>query len=65
MINPTESDIGQKVVYTPFTGCRPEDREEGVITSFNDLCVFVRYGAEYTSKCTNREDLEYVCSTRK
>lgn len=59
MIEPTESDIGRKVVYT-----RPRDwggkLEEGVVTSFNSHCVFVRYGSDYHSKGTNRNDLEWV-----
>jgi hypothetical protein len=33
--------------------------EEGVITSFNHACVFVRYGAGQISKGTRREDLEW------
>lgn len=53
MIEPTEKDIGRKVVYY---GCKAE---EGVITSFNDSYIFVRYGSDIHSKATNREDLEY------
>jgi hypothetical protein len=34
--------------------------EEGVITSFNDYAVFVRYGADTASKSTQRADLEWV-----
>jgi hypothetical protein len=58
MINPTLEDIGRKVVYT---GYRPE---EGVITSFNEFYVFVRYGRDTTSKGTQRRDLEYVNNAR-
>lgn len=59
MIEPTDRDIGRKVVYTGnrYPGGQPE---EGVITSFNDHAVFVRYGAEYGSKATSREDLEWM-----
>jgi hypothetical protein len=40
MIDPKPADIGRKVVYRDRTGWKVE---EGVITSFNDTCVFVRY----------------------
>jgi hypothetical protein len=45
MIEPTEHDIGRAVVYTGnrYPGGK---LEEGVITSFNDYAVFVRYGAD-------------------
>ncbi len=59
MIEPSESDIGRKVIYT---GNRYPDGkiEEGVITSFNDYAVFIRYGADNQSKATSREDLEWM-----
>lgn len=59
MIDPVDVDVGRKVVYTGnrHPGGRPE---EGVITSFNDHCVFVRYGADAGSKGTSREDLEWA-----
>ncbi|SIO65351.1 hypothetical protein SAMN05443247_10544 [Bradyrhizobium erythrophlei] len=59
MIEPTEDDIGRGVVYTGnrYPGGR---LEEGVITSFNDHRVFVRYGSDKGSKSTSREDLEWV-----
>jgi hypothetical protein len=53
MIDPIESDIGRKVVYRDRSG---QVVEEGVITSFNHACMFVRYGAGQT----RREDLEWV-----
>jgi hypothetical protein len=48
MIHVTQADIGRAVICVPFhargdrthPGC-----ERGVITSFNDSYVFVRYGA--------------------
>jgi len=43
-------ETGRKVVYTPFIGCDPELREEGVITSYNDKFIFVRYGNDVNSK---------------
>ena len=55
MINPTKDDIGRKVIYH----LNPAMFEVGVITSFNDKYVFVRYGADIHSKATRREDLEY------
>lgn len=58
MINPTRDDIGRKVIYTGnrYPGGQPE---EGVITSFNDRYVLVRYGAKFGSESTSREDLEW------
>jgi len=52
MIEPQETDIGRMVIYVGGF-----DEEEGIITSFNDKYVFVRYGSEKDSKATRREDL--------
>lgn len=52
MINPTTEDIGRKVVYLP-------KEEVGVITSFNESGVFVRYGDATGSQHTRREDLQF------
>jgi hypothetical protein len=59
MIYPKEDDIGRAVVYTGnrYPGGKLED---GVITSFTDYSVFVRYGADKYSKATSRADLEWV-----
>lgn len=59
MINPTLSDVGREVIYTGnrWPGAKTE---AGVITSFNDTCVFVRYAADKHSKGTSREDLEWA-----
>ncbi len=59
MIKPTEADVGRKVVYTGnrYPG---GELEEGVITSFNEHTVFVRYSTGGTSKGTNRADLEWI-----
>jgi hypothetical protein len=59
MIEPTTSDIGRGVIYTGnrYPGGK---LEEGVITSFNDYAVFVRYGADKGSKATSRADLEWL-----
>ncbi len=58
MIIPTEKDIGRAVIYTGnrYPGGR---LEEGVITSFNDYSVFVRYGSDKGSKGTSRADLRW------
>ena len=56
-IDPTREDIGRHVVYRTAPNFEPY---EGVITSFNDYAVFVRYGASVTSQATNRNDLEWV-----
>ena len=64
MINPTVNDIGRKVLYMypVLRGYGPA--EEGVITSFNTTCVFVRYGNDLHSKATLREDLEFLVKAR-
>lgn len=56
MIDPTPADIGRAVVY------RDRDlflREDGVITSFTESYVLVRYGTDSTSRATRRRDLEW------
>lgn len=58
MIEPTANDIGRMVIYRDFGG--RGKIEEGVITSFNDSYVFVRYGGNgTTSAATARGDLEW------
>ncbi len=57
MIDPTDTDIGRKVVYRDMSG---HVAEVGTVTSFNDTCVFVRYGRDKHSKGTRREDLAWV-----
>jgi hypothetical protein len=59
MIYPEEHDIGRAVVYTRNRNARGK-LEEGVITSFTDHSVFVRFGADSHSKGTSRADLEWV-----
>jgi hypothetical protein len=60
VINPTDADIGREVTYKArHKGAKIED---GVITSFNDTYVFVRYRDQYPAawgKATSREDLEW------
>jgi hypothetical protein len=64
MINPTDNDIGRSVIYTGnrYIGGQPE---AGVITSFNTVAVFVRYGADRHSKATSRADLEWESAARR
>lgn len=58
MIEPTDNDVGRKVVYRAH---HPGTQlEEGVITSFNESFVFVRYGSGTTSQATSRNDLEWI-----
>lgn len=57
MIFPVYEDIGKSVVYTGASG-----HEEGVITSFNDRYIFVRYVGQHPNapgKATKREDLKW------
>jgi hypothetical protein len=58
-IEATDADIGRAVVYTGNRSWGGPD-EEGVITSFNERNVFVRYGANKGSQATSRTDLEWV-----
>jgi hypothetical protein len=57
MITVTDRDVGRKVVYRDKSG---HVVEEGVITSYNDCVIFVRYGADAHSKGTRRADLEWI-----
>lgn len=57
MIEPTEADIGREVIYQ---GGHPDDRESGVISSFNDKFVFVRYRARQHGEATSREHLTWA-----
>jgi len=55
LINPEEKDIGRAVRYTT-----PHNTQKyGIVTSFNDSFVFVRYGIGDTSAATKREHLEW------
>lgn len=58
MIEPASEDIGREVIYTGnrYPGGK---LEAGVITSFNEHAVFVRYDGERASKATSRQDLEW------
>lgn len=60
MIEPSEKDIGRKVIYKRSPSM--DTGEEGVITSFNDTYVHVRYGSDTHSKATRHHDLEWVNS---
>lgn len=52
-------NIGRHVRYIPFKNCPPSEYEYGVITSCNDVYVFVRYGDDINSKATCACDLEF------
>ena len=53
MIKPTDADVGRHVIYTPYGDYENKKIEEGVITSYNDKVVFVRYGRGSTSAATD------------
>lgn len=57
MIEPTKGDIGRWVVYLPN---HPTDREVGVISSFNEHLVFVRYTSKPNGEGTHRGNLEWA-----
>ena len=56
-IKPTDADVGRAVVYRTAPQYLPE---QGVITSFNDKYVFVRYGAKINSEATDPSDLDFL-----
>lgn len=56
MIEPTKADIGRRVVYLAH---HTTDREVGVISSFNEHLVFVRYGGKAQGEGTHRGNLEW------
>ncbi len=58
----TQDDIARAVLYT---GNRYPGgvKERGVVTSFNDHAVFVRYDGKQTSQATSYEDLEWEFPT--
>ena len=49
-------DINRKVLYRAPHG----EIEEGVITSFNSVYVFVRFGNDVTSKACRLDQLELI-----
>jgi len=58
LIEPTEKDIGRRVIYKQ-NWMERDDWEYGIITSFNDTFVHVRYGYDTHSKPTSRKDLDW------
>lgn len=59
MIWPTAQDLERAVVYRRQDGSGAED---GVITSFNHVFVFVRYKGDLHSKATDPNELEWLVS---
>lgn len=53
MIDPRDSDIGREVIYI-------RNGDFGVITSYNDHMVFVRYNGDQGSMGTRRKDLDWL-----
>ena len=50
-----DSDVGRNVTYTAHHG----EKEHGVISSWNDSYVFVRYGMGSTAAATDPEQLSF------
>jgi hypothetical protein len=63
VIQPTENDIGRHVIYREHGDFPGRKVEEGILTSFNQLYAFVRYGG-CTSAATNFADLEWSHEAR-
>jgi hypothetical protein len=60
---PTPADIGRNVIYKPKWSRNPPAAEHwryGIITSFDNNRVFVRFGSEIMSNAIPPEDLEQV-----
>ena len=58
MIDPTERGVGRGVIYRVRNRNGDIiDEERGVISSFSDHYVFVRYGTSSTAQATDRNDL--------
>ena len=55
LVDLKNSDVGRNVIYTAHHG----EREEGVISSWNDHYVFVRYGRGSTAAATDPDQLEF------
>lgn len=51
--------IGRKVIFTYHHG----EEKEGVVTSFNATCVFVRFGTESGSKACDPSMLRLAVET--
>lgn len=56
-IKVTDADIGRAVIYRAAPNFEPE---QGVITSFNDKYVFVRYGSGLRGVATDPDDLDWL-----
>jgi len=55
-----EEDKGRNVIYKPFEGCDNSLREEGHITSWNEIYIFVDYGHSCgRGIATSPNDLEF------
>jgi hypothetical protein len=54
--NLTDTDVGRGVVYIP----RTDQPGDGVITSWNDTFIFVRYRGSEQPQATRPVDLEWV-----
>ena len=68
MIDPQDGDEGRKVIYTGGAG----EQETGIVSSWNDHAVFVRYQSNYSPfqyklqpQATNREDLRWFNEDQK
>ena len=53
----TNADKNRLVVYSKG---RLKQLEEGIITSWNDTFIFVKYGKDITSKATYPQDLDWA-----
>lgn len=51
-----EDKNNRAVIYTAHHG----EREQGIITSWNDHYVFVRYGLGSTSAATDPDQLDFL-----
>jgi hypothetical protein len=62
-MNAADFKAGDRVLYVPHHAngdTNHPDCERGVVTSTNEVNVFVRYGARTGSQATSPEDLQKV-----
>lgn len=58
MIDPSDSDKGRYVIYGRLNPYRTA--ELGVVSSWNEISVFVRYSSGDTAAATDYDDLEWL-----
>lgn len=53
-----EARVGLKVLFSPYSNCSDRIKEKGIITSFSDKYIYVKYDNNLFSKLTHPKTLE-------